>query len=453
MKCADWSTRIATMWDAGQRCEREATMHNAFGTKYYENQKCITGCRYSAIVIKSCHNMHMAKRGVTFCTVRVDDAVYEQCRCKAAAAGAKCAETALAVGTSEFLLCKFLAVAKINMRKSLHELVPASDGVCFTKVTASNACGHAWHLLMHSYMLELWPAAFSLCWSQQQSRYMYQHRVETLFAGFCRKDAAPALQPKRASQANVAACVSAPATAAPKGHSRRETWADLTEEEESDNFAAATELWGSLPVQVTTASESEHSPEAVSSTVAEARTASERAGSCQQAAKKTRPAKKVTLAEGDVDVTLIESTRKVWMLTVDDAPGCIVNYDNEFIGSIVDRNDIGAVLVDDAVISRCRSTVLAKVARDLFEDDTFQFELSLCIQNMQKLGTMPIEDLSARSLLSQIQYIMREREGREGKGRGGEGRAGKGREGQGRGGEGREGKGRAGEGREGKGRE
>ena len=80
-------------------------------------------------------------------------------------------------------------------------------------------------------------------------------------------------------------------------------------------------------MQVTTASESEHSPEAVSLTVAEARTASERAGSCQQAAKKTRPAKKVTFAEGDVDVTLIESTRKVWMLTVDDAPGCIVNYD------------------------------------------------------------------------------------------------------------------------------
>ena len=68
------------------------------------------------------------------------------------------------------------------------------------------------------------------------------------------------------------------------------------------NFAAATELWGSLPVQVTTASESEHSPEAVSSTVAEARTASERAGSCQQASQKDETSQKKSLSQKETSM-------------------------------------------------------------------------------------------------------------------------------------------------------
>ena len=143
-----------------------------------ENKKSITECRHSPIVIKKCHDMfvtHMARRHVPFLTVKVDDALYEECRCKAFVD----AQNVLAVGASEFLLCKFLAVAKVNLRTSLHELVPARDDMWFTKFMASDACGHAWHLLMQSYMMELWPRACSLCCRSQQTHYVYQHNVDT----------------------------------------------------------------------------------------------------------------------------------------------------------------------------------------------------------------------------------------------------------------------------------
>ena len=409
LKCANWNTRIETVWSAGPRCEREAIMHNAFGRKS-ENKTSITECRHSPIVIKKCHDMfvtHMAKRNVPFLTVKVDDALYEECSCKAFVD----AQNVLAVGTSEFLLCRFLAVAKVNLTTSLHELVPARNDMWFTKFMASDACGHAWHLLMQSYMMELWPKACSLCCRSQQTCYAYQHNVDTFFASLWSKEAEC-----------VQKSVSGLATAAPKGHSRRQTWADMSEEDGGDDFAAATELWASAPgTDARTASvRAGFCGEAATKMnqggtvpIAAAGAASVRTGSCKQAPQKTKPLKKVTFAEADADVTLIESTRKVWMLTVDERASCIVNYDDECLGSIADRDDIGVVLVDDVarskefMISRGdKSIVLNRAANELFTDFDFVCEFELCIQNMEQVDTMPIEDLSKRSHLGQIQYIM-----------------------------------------------